>query len=242
MLSSFLLLAQFAFQAMAFSEHENLNYVEKILSLLNDEKMCLLPTYEEVNNLQRSLSELEAAWGSEADAKLSNDQKLVKRTLLDQWTSFQRYLNAETVTKPAKKRAFLGKVDSYQKQKRGFSICRENSNERNQEEHEDIEKSPLVRYGKKLKFNEGQPLKARPVSSLAYAGLGGNSRRGTKPKPSKSKSTKPILENADVQLKFQGPPTKKGDVDQRPRQCAGKSSLHANERPRKIMLQIGDRK
>lgn len=141
-------------QVIAYTEIENLVFINKILELLNNNKECKMPTYEEVDELQASFNELDALYGESLTSKLTDDQKLVKETLLDQWESFQRRMAAGVVIRTAKKRAFLGKIERYQQAKYGFSICTSTVENTGPISDHIFERNPIVRYIKHLETKD----------------------------------------------------------------------------------------
>lgn len=138
----------------AYSEAENFAYIRKILTKLNNNRECDLPTYEEVDELQKSFSELERTEGEHLTDKLSADEKLVRQTLLDQWESFQKRMTSAVVIRSAKRRAFLCKVEEYQKAKFGSSICTQIADRDARIIDRIFERNPLVRYIKHLETHE----------------------------------------------------------------------------------------
>lgn len=149
-LSSVLLFA-FVGQTLAYTTEESLQYISRILKRLNNDHKCQLPTYEEIDALQKSFEQLD-----EIEFVYSFDQELVRETILHQWTSFQKYLVEKYVTPGAKRRSFVGRVIRYQLRKYGSSVCeneRDGRNPQAEEEDDDEEfiDNPLVRYAKELK-------------------------------------------------------------------------------------------
>lgn len=130
-----------------YSEEENFRYINEVLAKLNNNEQCTLPSWDEVDELQRSYVQLEEALGGQEQllAKLNKDQKLVQDTLLDQWTLFQQRMTAGVVIKSSKKRAFLGKVEKYQEAKFGSSVCTRHV-DNNEVTNQIFVKNPIVRY------------------------------------------------------------------------------------------------
>ena len=140
--------------ASAYSEEKNLAYIGRILDLLNNNLECQLPTYAEVDELERSFAELEASYGPQFESRLSNDHNLLRRTLLKHWSSFQKRMTSAVVIRSAKKRAFLGKVEDYQRAKFGDSVCSRFKDSRGPITDKIFETNPIVRYIKHLETKE----------------------------------------------------------------------------------------
>lgn len=153
-------------QAEAFTEEENLIFVESVLKLLNNKEECLLPTYQEVDELQKSFVELEQIYGAELESRLTPDQKLLRETLLDQWESFSKKMTDGVVIRSAKKRAFICKIESYQTPKHGFSICTKIKDTRAASSDHIFEKNPLVRYIKHIDEMEVEEQPVEPPVEL----------------------------------------------------------------------------
>lgn len=167
-------------------DDENVRFVEMILSFLNNQLECQLPTYAEVDLVQSRLAALEKQTGS----MLTDDQKLLRETVLDQWDSFQQYLNSQNVLKAAKKRAFLGKVERYQEAKFGESICIKQPDTKVLD-NEEYQKNPLVRY---VKLTGGQAGSDAPGDV--------ESTTATSKPVEKSDNNNDIDDSSDVELKF----------------------------------------
>lgn len=113
-------------EIIACGDHENFAYINKIVDSLNVERECNLPSYKEIDELQNSLDKLERTHGGDKlNELLNDDQKLLRKTLLVQWTSFQKRMTSEKVIRSAKLRSFLCRIEDYQKAKFGHSICME---------------------------------------------------------------------------------------------------------------------
>lgn len=141
---------------VAYTEEENFDYINQILAKLNQKKECQLPTYEEIDELNASFKELDKKYenSEKLDSILNDDQKLVRKTLLDQWESFQRRMTSGIVIRTAKKRSFLCKIEEYQLAKYGFSICIETFDASKKGSDKIFEKNPIVRYVKHTETNE----------------------------------------------------------------------------------------
>ena len=137
------------------SEEENLLFIEKTLDMLNNRIECQLPSYAQIEELKLSFDELEQLYGGKEalESKLSADQKLVRETVLDQWDSFQKRMTG-VVIRSAKKRSFLCKVERYQKQKFGESVCTRIKENLGPISDKIFEKNPIVRYIKHLETHE----------------------------------------------------------------------------------------
>lgn len=139
----------------AYTVEENLHFIEKVITKLNDTEECQLPSYLEVDELQTAFGELEQQLGPQKFASsLSDDMRLVRTTLLDQWDSFQRRMTSEVVIRAAKRRAFMCKVERYQEAKGGSSICARFKDSSNRVSDRIFEKNPIVRYLKHLDTHE----------------------------------------------------------------------------------------
>lgn len=138
----------------AYTEDENLSYINKILNLLNNNDECQLPSYQEIDELQISFDELESLHGPSFLNKLTDDQKLVRDTVLDQWKSFQKRMTSAVVIRSAKRRSFLCRIERYQETKFGSSICTEMKSVPSPAFDHIFEKNPLVRYIKHCKTHE----------------------------------------------------------------------------------------
>lgn len=140
--------------AKAYTDEDNFAFINKIISFLNNEKECQIPTYQEVDELQTVFTELEATHGPDKlMGMLSEDQKLIKDTLLDQWPSFQKRMTSAVVIRSAKLRSFLCKVEYYQRTKTGHSICTDVKAPKNLSDRV-FEKNPIVRYVKHLETHD----------------------------------------------------------------------------------------
>lgn len=147
--SLFLLISLIAFVGgllALHNEEENLTYINKILDLLNNKDECQLPSYADVDELQSRFNELELAFGTSFLDRLTDDQKLVREKVLDQWDSFYKMLSSSAYIACAKKRSFLCKIEKYQKAKFGFSICTMIKDVPKQNGDRTYEKNPLVRF------------------------------------------------------------------------------------------------
>lgn len=140
--------------SLAYTEDENWAFIDKILTLLNNDVKCEIPTIEEVDELQKSFNELEQLYGESLEQKLSEDQKLVRKTLLSQWSSFRERISSAVVIRSAKKRIFLCKIEGYQIGKFGASICTQIKNTSGPISDGIFEKNPLVRYIKHLQTHD----------------------------------------------------------------------------------------
>ena len=138
----------------ALNEEENLEYIGRIMGYLNNNYECTLPTFQEVDQLQVSFTELKSAWGAEFESRLSEDQQLAQRTLLQYWDEFQRHMNSAVIVRSAKKRFFLCKIEDYQEAKFGESVCTRIKNVRGPVTNRIFEKNPTVRYLKHLEDGE----------------------------------------------------------------------------------------
>lgn len=152
----FVLIIAIATNVVAYTEEENFDYINQILAKLNQKKECQLPTYEEIDELNASFKELEKKYNNveKLDSILNDDQKLVRKTLLDQWESFQKRMTSGIVIRTAKKRSFLCKIEEYQLAKYGFSICIETFDASKKGSDKIFEKNPIVRYVKHTDTNE----------------------------------------------------------------------------------------
>lgn len=101
---------------------DDITYVNSIIEKLNNEKECLLPTYQEVDRLYDIFNGIDA---SKEAYKLTDDQKLIKETLLDRWPTFRKRVHSVDLIKAAKLRSFLCKIEAYQKAKTSHSVCTE---------------------------------------------------------------------------------------------------------------------
>lgn len=149
-----LLVSYIDLHAVAYTESETFGYINEILSKLNDNNACRLPSFAEVDELQECFRELEMQYGQDLESKLDHDQNLVRATLLDQWDSFQKRMNDAVVIRSAKKRAFLGKIEKYQKAKFGDSVCTRLSSGLRTVPDTVFEKNPIVRYVKHLETKQ----------------------------------------------------------------------------------------
>lgn len=146
--------------SLAYTEQENLAFIDSVLKLLNNNIECQLPTYDEVDEMQKCFVELEQVYGSELEWRLSDDQKLARKTILDQWSSFQQRMTNAVVIKSAKKRSFICKVEEYQKAKSGESVCARIKDVKGPITDRIFEKNPIVRY---IKHIETGDVPERPV-------------------------------------------------------------------------------
>lgn len=140
----------------AYTEDGNFDYINQILAKLNSKNECQLPTYEEIDELNVSFRELEKHYRSpeRLSSILSDDQKLVRATVLDQWDSFQKRMTSDIVIRTAKKRSFLCKIEAYQTTKFGFSICINTFDATKKSSDRIFEKNSIVRYVKHTETNE----------------------------------------------------------------------------------------
>lgn len=139
----------------AYTEKENLDYIERIIKLLNNRDECELPAYSEVDEMQSAFAELEQQYGSSKfESMLSDDMRLVRNTVLDQWASFQQRMSSDVVIRAAKKRSFICKIEEYQLAKYRESVCTRFKNANNKITDRVFEKNPIVRYIKHLETNE----------------------------------------------------------------------------------------
>lgn len=143
-----------ATSGQAYSVEENLAYIDKILGYLNNNYQCTLPTYNEVDEMQKCFQELEQAWGSEFESRLNDDHKLVRKTILLYWDSFQKHMTSPVIIRSAKKRTFLCKIEDYQEAKFGDSVCTRIKDIKGPITNHIFEKNPVVRYIKHIQTGE----------------------------------------------------------------------------------------
>lgn len=117
------LLLLFTNGVIADGDTEDFEYIESIINLLNNRDICYLPSFDEVDRLQKSFERLEKAHPKDLDEILSDDEKLVRKTLLDGWDSFKKNMDLSKVIGSSRKYAHFCKVENYQLAKYGFSIC-----------------------------------------------------------------------------------------------------------------------
>lgn len=149
-----LLAALVAGHVDALSQEQNLAYIEKVLDYLNNNRRCTLPTFFEADRLQSCFQELELEWGPAFESRLTEDQRLVRETLLLKWDLFQRLMSSAVVIRSAKKRSFLCRVEDYQVSKFGYSVCTRYKDIRGPITDHIFEKDPVVRYIKHLETGE----------------------------------------------------------------------------------------
>lgn len=194
-----LVLAAVVGQSLAATEAERLQYIGKILSLLNSKTKCVLPNYEEIDVLLKSFQGLDKS-------KLTTDHEILASTVLDQWASFQKYLRVGakgTVVSNAKRLAYEAKVIEYQKMKYGFSVC---ENERDRRYHDDdddddddqeFQKNPLVRYLKHLREVNRNARKSRVTNYHSSAHQANPVGFGTDLRPAESHTSQQESQEVD---------------------------------------------
>lgn len=117
---SFLTLIVAQSRAGPLSEPSNLlASIEDVLSRLNNNDDCELPSLDSLMKAYESYKQLE-----NQSLDLSEDQKLLKETIFDnKWSSFVDRLTQDGLTRVARRRMFLNMMNNYQKSKYGHSIC-----------------------------------------------------------------------------------------------------------------------
>lgn len=142
--------------AAKYSEKENVAFIERIIGQLNNRYECELPSYDEVDEMQKAFGELQEQYGADKfDSMLSDDMRLVLRTVLDQWTSFQERMSSTVVIRAAKRRSFMCKIEEYQLAKyNADSVCTRFKDTKSAVTDKIFEKNPIVRYIKHLETME----------------------------------------------------------------------------------------
>lgn len=107
----------------AYFEQQNQQYIASVLEKLNNEETCFVPTFDELDELNLRFVNLEKEYGSDYLNRLTEDQKLLLSTVLDNWESYKQ--KAVNMIPSARKRSNLKRVVDYQERKHGSSICRD---------------------------------------------------------------------------------------------------------------------
>lgn len=101
----------------------DLEYVDRILGYLNNNDECTLPSFKEVDELQKVFTQMELEQSSSFEAQLSDDQRMVSSILLRKWEEFRKTFNSPVIIESSRIRIFLSRIEQYQLKKFGTSVC-----------------------------------------------------------------------------------------------------------------------
>lgn len=141
----------------SYSEQENLAFINKIISFMNNNEECELPTFQEVDEMKKSFVELEELYGEQFDDKLTSDQKLARQTVLYQWDEFYARMNEAVIMRSPAKLSFLCLIEAYQLKKYGKSVCTAIKTDRKADTKRIFIKNPHVRYLQLMLDREENP-------------------------------------------------------------------------------------